>query len=93
MKREAEYASDSPDRVCECCKKTGPSHRMINVIIVIGSPGHENLQPFQCSQEEHWACSIECWTKVAHACVDEHMSELLRGKHQTLLKNNQENGE
>lgn len=80
-KKEPAYASDSPQRVCEKCGKTGPSHRMINCIICIGSPGHETLAPFQCQQEEHWACSIECWSQVAHACIDEHMTQLLTQKH------------
>lgn len=83
-KIEPIYASDSPKRICENCNKIGPSHRMINFICCIGSPGHESLQPIQCEQEEHWACSIECWSKVAHACIDEHMVELLKQKHGVL---------
>lgn len=69
------------DRVCESCGKKNSSDTSINCIIVIGSPGHKTLAPFQCDQEEHWACSIECWAKVSHSCIDEHMTELLRKKH------------
>jgi hypothetical protein len=74
------YGSDSPTVKCENdqCSAIGPSHLMINCIIFIGSPGHPALPPFQCGQTEHWACSVECWSKVAHACIDEHMSELLK---------------
>lgn len=64
-------------RTCEACGKTGLSPDMINVIIVVGSPGHASLSPFQCAHEEHWACSPECWEKVAHACISEHMVAML----------------
>ena len=67
-----------PTRTCECCGKTGQSSSMINVIIVVGSPGDPTLKPFQCEYEEHWACSPGCWSAVAKACVDEHMSLLLK---------------
>ncbi len=70
-------------RTCEACGKQDLSPNMINVMMVVGSPGHPTIAPFQCPQEEHWACSPECWSKVAHACIDEHMVTLLnyhRGK-------------
>jgi len=67
-----------PARTCEACGKVVPvGHDAINVIIVVGSPGHPELPPFQCPHEEHWACSIDCWLKVAHACIDEHISQVL----------------
>ena len=69
-------------RTCEACGKQVESSQAINLIIVIGSPGHPELAPFQCEQEEHWACSLDCWRKVAHACIDEHMHVLLQQKHQ-----------
>lgn len=75
-----------PIRTCEACGKKITSSLAINCIIVIGSPGHPTLAPFQCAHEEHWACSIGCWNKVAHACIDEHMSELLRYKHSEVFK-------
>ena len=74
---ETEVGSDSPTRTCEACGKQDKSHLMINCMIVIGSPGHHLLAPFQCPQVEHWACSPGCWRKVAHACIDEHMHEVL----------------
>lgn len=74
-----------PPRTCEACKKVvAVGHDAINCIIVIGSPGHPQLAPFQCAHEEHWACSIPCWQKVAHACIDEHMHVLLLHAHQSL---------
>lgn len=82
--QEVEYGSDSPVVPCEACGTTGPTHLMINVMIVIGSPGHPSLSAFQCSQTEHWACSPTCWRAVAHACIDEHMCELLAHHHSTL---------
>lgn len=68
-------------RVCENCATSRESSCMINCIIVIGSPGHASMAPFQCPNEEHWACSLDCWIKVAHACIDEHMIEVLKELH------------
>lgn len=68
-------------RTCEACGRQVDSSWAINMIFVIGSPGHPELMPFQCEQEEHWACSRHCWNKVAHACIDEHMMILLQQKH------------
>lgn len=82
---DIEYASDSPLKECEYCHKLYASHRMINCIIIVGSPGHESLQPFQCEQEEHWSCCIEHWNIVAKACIDEHMTELLKNMHKGVL--------
>lgn len=79
---EATAEANAPMRICEACGAQKISHEAINCIIVIGSPGHASLSPFQCAYEEHWSCSIPCWQKVAHACVDEHMAELLKQKHE-----------
>ena len=74
-----------PPRTCEACGKVVPiGHDAINIMIVVGSPGHPDLKPFQCPLEEHWACSRECWRKVAHACIDEHMHERLTTLHQEI---------
>lgn len=77
-----ERGSDSPSVQCEACGLKLPRHDAINIIICIGSPGHMDLPPFQCEHTEHWACSRECWLKVAHACIDEHMHELLKQSHE-----------
>lgn len=69
-------------RTCEACGKQVDSSYAINMIFVVGSPGHPELAPFQCEHEEHWACSLGCWRVVAHACIDEHMHEILRMKHE-----------
>jgi hypothetical protein len=45
---------------------------MINVIICVSSPG-VSTPGFGCPFNEHWACSTDCWRKVAHACIEEHM--------------------
>lgn len=64
---------------CEAChKQIARRDLAINLIITIGSPGHPELPPIQCPQEEHWACSPECWAAVAHACIDEHMQSTLK---------------
>lgn len=74
-----------PPRTCESCGTVVPiGHDAINVIIVVGSGGHPDIVPFQCLHEEHWACSPECWKKVAHACIDEHMHVLLQVHHKTV---------
>lgn len=68
-------------RTCESCGTQIESSQAINIIVVVGSPGHAELAPFQCEHDEHWACSLECWRKVAHACIDEHIAELLYQQH------------
>lgn len=71
-----------PPRTCEACGTiVVVGHDAINFIAVVGSPGHPSLTPLQCEQEEHWACSIACWAKVAHACIDEHMTAMLEARH------------
>lgn len=75
-----------PLRTCESCGIQKKSSESINCIMVVGSPGHASLMPFQCPHVEHWSCSRECWSKVAHACIDEHMLIVLQQKHQELEK-------
>jgi hypothetical protein len=90
--QEPEYGSDSPTVACENpnCTNQGPTHKMINFTIIIGSPGDETLPPMQCPAHQgpqalgHWSCSRECWLLVAHACVDEHGHEMLVQAHQSL---------
>lgn len=76
-------------RVCAGCGKDIPvGDSGINVITsvthVIGSPGHPGIPPWQCPQEEHWACSPDCWAKVAHQCIDEHMVPIVKEIHKRL---------
>ena len=68
-------------RICECCKKEVKSSSAINIMIVVGSPGHADMLHFQCPNEEQWACSLECWTNVANACIEEHILEILKELH------------
>ena len=75
-----------PPQVCQGCGKTIPTHDQgYNVISsvthVIGVSGHPGVPPWQCPQEEHWACSPECWAKVAHKCIDEHMLPIVKEIH------------
>ncbi len=72
-----EIEVQEPQRTCEACGKQLPSSQSINCIIVIGSPGHPSLAPFQCGHEEHWSCSPDCWQRVSIACINEHMRILL----------------
>lgn len=74
--------------ICEACGKIVERRDYaINVMILVGSPGHPDLPSFQCiggedsigdSIGDHWACSVECWLKVTHACIDEHIVEILK---------------
>lgn len=74
-----------PPRTCEACGQVvAVGHDAINFIPVVGSPGHPSLAPLQCEHTEHWACSLACWKQVAHACIDEHMAELLKRHHQRI---------
>lgn len=76
----------APPTTCEACGLVLPTHsNAINMSFTafVGVPGHPSLSPFQCpcSQEqstEHWACSIECWRKIAHKCIDECMIPILQ---------------
>ncbi len=70
-----------PDRTCEACGTAVPGSTAINIMMQIGVAGHPSIMPFQCPLEEHWACSRDCWLKVAHACIDEHMHPLLAHRH------------
>lgn len=80
-KQEPEYATDSPAVTCAICGTQKPSCNMINFAVAVPSPGHPDLLGVGCPVE-HWACSLNCWQKVAHACIDEHMLELLKERHQ-----------
>ena len=72
-----------PPHTCEACGTiVAIGHFAINFIAVVGSPGHPELAPVQCEHTEHWACSLPCWSRVAHACIDEHMVELLKRQHE-----------
>ncbi len=76
-------ASD-PIRTCEACGKVSPGSESFNIMMQVGVAGHPSIAPFQCPHVEHWACSLDCWRKVAHACIDEHMHELLHYCHAQL---------
>jgi hypothetical protein len=80
---EIEVGTDSPTVQCENpdCGRSGLSHLMINVMITIGSPGHPAIPGWQCPHIEHWACSLDCWRVVSHACLDEHMFQMLKVSH------------
>lgn len=73
-----------PVRVCEACGHIVPGVEAMNIMIVIGVAGDPRINPFQCPAEEHWACSPECWARVAHACIDEHMGAVLQHQHNQL---------
>lgn len=79
--KKSDVRSQDPVRACEVCGKEKPSSDMINIIVVIGSPGHHSLLPFQHPEEEHWACSIDCWHELSMRVVLE-MEDLLRSKHE-----------
>lgn len=77
----------APPVVCENCGEELPTHAdAMNVahVIQIGVPGHAAIPAFQCPLTEHWACSIDCWSAIAHKCIDEHMTPLLHNAHETI---------
>ena len=67
----------SPVVKCDVCPNTGQAHDMIDFVANVLSPGHPKLTGIACPTQ-HWACSLECWIKVAHACIDEHLLEVLK---------------
>lgn len=81
----------APGVTCEGCGAKLPTHAdAMNVthVMQVGVPGHPAIPAFQCPMTEHWACSIECWTKIAHDCVDNHMIPLLQHAHERLNRQN-----
>jgi len=48
----------------------------------VGVPGSPDISAFGCA--EHWACSPACWLKVAHACVDQHLHDVMIEAHNQL---------
>lgn len=73
---EQDIRYKDPVRACELCGEERASSDMINLICVIGSPGHYTLEPFQHPEVEHWACSIEHWKELSHRVVDEMVEHL-----------------
>lgn len=69
---------------CAVCGTSLPNSHAFNIIISVGVPGHPDVQPFQCPHEEHWACSIDHWLQVSHACLDEHIHAILQDIHANL---------
>jgi hypothetical protein len=47
----------------------------------IGVPGSPDLASIACDAGQHWACSIDCWSKVAHACIEQHLLETMKQAH------------
>lgn len=86
QKEEEEQAPgwDSPLVACEACGRQKPRHEMINLVVSVPAPGHPSILGFSCPANEHWACSLDCWRAVAHACVDEHLFTILQAKHADL---------
>lgn len=74
-----ERGSDSPLQECEACHTSKPRHLMFDFNCHMYCPGHPDLTGVSCQQ--HWACSIECWEKVGHACVNEHGRKILEYLH------------
>lgn len=69
-----------PVRACEVCGTELPSSDMIAFHMVISSPGHHTLPPFQHPDIEHWACSIDHWDTLATRVQGE-MREYLQSAH------------
>jgi hypothetical protein len=82
LKGEQQTEVAIPSRKCEACGKVIElSHDALNYMFVVGSPGHPELAPFQCGNGEHWSCSIDCWERVAIACIQEHGKRMLIAMH------------
>jgi hypothetical protein len=50
----------------------------------IGVPGSPDLASIACDSGQHWACSLDCWASVAHACVDQHLLATMAKAHELL---------
>jgi hypothetical protein len=81
----------APPTTCECCGAVLPTHAdAMNIMLVaqVGVPGHPAIPGFQCPMNEHWACSIECWVKVAQDCIKNDMVPLLEHAHERVGRQN-----
>lgn len=67
-------------RACEVCGTERASSDMIAFHMVISSPGHYSLPPFQHPEIEHWACSVDHWDALASRVQGE-MKDILVALH------------
>lgn len=75
----------APPVDCEICGHPMPSHAdALNLAftVQVGVPGHPALTVIHCPMPEHWACSIECWRKMADNCLDNDIIPLLEHAHE-----------
>ena len=85
--KEVTLAPIPPPVTCEACGKVVSRHDLaINCIIGIGVTGHPDIPSFQDPHEEHWACSVDCWMRVAKMSID-HVAELLLYLHTQVIPN------
>lgn len=68
-----------PLRTCASCGKKTPSSQSINLWMMCGSPGHPTLVGFQSEQE--WACSLDCFSAMAHSMLDKAIIPHLENLH------------
>lgn len=79
-------AKPEPIRKCDACGKKVQQKDAINFVWSVGCTGMNigfNGPGSGQSDGDYWACSTECWLKVAHASIDEHalpMLNYVRGK-------------
>lgn len=74
----------APPVDCEICGHPMPTHAdamNIALAVQVGVPGHPAIAVIQCPMPEHWACSIDCWRKMADRCLDEHIIPLINVAH------------
>ena len=77
------HAHLPPPVTCDSCGKNVAVHdaatnMIVGMRIKIGVPGHPGIPPFNCPHGEHWACSVDCWQKVAHDCITNHLVPMLQ---------------
>jgi hypothetical protein len=82
--QDVPYGSDSPIIPCDMCGTQKPRHLMFDFVANVLCPGHPALTGIGCPVQ-HWACSMECWVQVAHACIDEHVLMILKYNHDVVL--------
>ena len=56
----------------------------------IGVPLGPQLSAFGCDSGQHWACSLDCWETIAHACVTHHLRATMETAHNILKQRKEE---
>lgn len=67
-----QWSKEVPMRKCDVCGLVRRQDMMLNFAMIVGSPGHPDIPPFQCKHGEHWACSLAHFEDIVmHCAIDE----------------------